>query len=182
MDSPDSPPAIKYEPEEIPALDDGIMNNPDPTVKAEPADHTPLLSSSLPTQEAPVKADPATTALPMSDIREADSDPKPEPGRATDDGDSTTVERVHQETEYLQKLIQNQVPEILETGVGLAVDILDQVKVPLEKFGQGGVQVWLETIKELKGRAKPPRTVVGVVGNTGAGKSSVINALLDEER
>lgn len=34
----------------------------------------------------------------------------------------------------------------------------------------------------LQTQSKTTRTVVGVVGNTGAGKSSVINALLDEER
>ncbi|KAI9753132.1 MAG: Protein kinase C signaling pathway involved MAPKK protein [Chaenotheca gracillima] len=36
--------------------------------------------------------------------------------------------------------------------------------------------------ESLKTEAKQTRTIVGVVGNTGAGKSSVINAMLDEER
>ncbi|KAK3491869.1 hypothetical protein B0T13DRAFT_518836 [Neurospora crassa] len=41
---------------------------------------------------------------------------------------------------------------------------------------------WLKLINDVQSRAKPTRTIVGVVGNTGAGKSSVISAVLDEER
>lgn len=37
-------------------------------------------------------------------------------------------------------------------------------------------------LDNVRKQAVPPRTIIGVVGNTGAGKSSVINALLDEER
>ncbi|KAK4043526.1 hypothetical protein C8A01DRAFT_43650 [Parachaetomium inaequale] len=36
-------------------------------------------------------------------------------------------------------------------------------------------------VDRLRSRATPQRTVVGVVGSTGAGKSSTINAVLDEE-
>jgi ABC-type dipeptide/oligopeptide/nickel transport system ATPase component len=34
----------------------------------------------------------------------------------------------------------------------------------------------------LESQAVPTKTIIGVVGNTGAGKSSVINALVDEQR
>ena len=37
-------------------------------------------------------------------------------------------------------------------------------------------------VENLRKQAVPTRTIIGVVGNTGAGKSSVINAMLDEER
>lgn len=43
-------------------------------------------------------------------------------------------------------------------------------------------QTWMESIIKLLPHVERKRTVVGVVGNTGAGKSSLINALLDEER
>ncbi|PKX89180.1 uncharacterized protein P174DRAFT_425115 [Aspergillus novofumigatus IBT 16806] len=41
---------------------------------------------------------------------------------------------------------------------------------------------WLQAIGKVQSQAAPPKTIVGVVGNTGAGKSSIINAVLDEER
>ncbi|EHL03633.1 putative GTPase SLIP-GC [Glarea lozoyensis 74030] len=41
---------------------------------------------------------------------------------------------------------------------------------------------WLEQLSNLRNTTVQTPTVIGVVGNTGAGKSSVINALLEEER
>ena len=40
----------------------------------------------------------------------------------------------------------------------------------------------IKAIETLKNSVQPTRLIVGVVGNTGAGKSSVISAVLDEER
>ena len=40
---------------------------------------------------------------------------------------------------------------------------------------------WIDSLDKLRSGAATQRTVVGVVGSTGAGKSSVINAVLDEE-
>ncbi|KAL2196856.1 hypothetical protein P885DRAFT_69332 [Corynascus similis CBS 632.67] len=72
---------------------------------------------------------------------------------------------------YLQKLISpDNPPELLEKGVKIGVRVLESLKIPLK------------AINDLEGLAKPSRTIVGVVGNTGAGKSSVISAVLDEER
>ncbi|XP_069771224.1 uncharacterized protein [Narcine bancroftii] len=40
---------------------------------------------------------------------------------------------------------------------------------------------WKEQIKELEKQTVPPPTYIAVVGDTGSGKSSLLNALLDEE-
>ncbi|AEO60671.1 hypothetical protein MYCTH_2310138 [Thermothelomyces thermophilus ATCC 42464] len=85
---------------------------------------------------------------------------------------------------YLQRLIApDNPPEILEKGVSIGVRVLENLKKslasgPAQTSGPG----WLKAIADLEALAKPTRTIVGVVGNTGAGKSSVISAVLDEER
>ncbi|KAI1659708.1 Dynamin family-domain-containing protein [Daldinia decipiens] len=109
---------------------------------------------------APIKADP-----------EIEQDKNPNPPDVESNG-----------TNYLDQLITVTVPETLESGVTIGIDLLDQLKVHLSTFKSIDVDTWIDTINTLKESAKPTRTVVGVVGNTGAGKSSVINALLDEER
>ncbi|KAL0930832.1 Nuclear GTPase SLIP-GC 4 [Colletotrichum truncatum] len=43
-------------------------------------------------------------------------------------------------------------------------------------------QQWIESIGKLQGENQMPRFVIGVLGDTGSGKSSLINAVLDEER
>ncbi|KAF6838682.1 tat pathway signal sequence [Colletotrichum musicola] len=40
---------------------------------------------------------------------------------------------------------------------------------------------WVDKTGEILELVKPPRTIIGVVGATGAGKSSLINALLEQE-
>ncbi|KAI1640119.1 hypothetical protein F4809DRAFT_562582 [Biscogniauxia mediterranea] len=86
------------------------------------------------------------------------------------------------ETSYLERLVENTVPEVLEEGVAAGLCLLDRLVEALDSHPCPDADAWLTSIREIRERAKPKRTVVGVVGNTGAGKSSVINALLDEER
>lgn len=86
---------------------------------------------------------------------------------------------------HLQQLITDTStsPKVLESAVETGTQLIDSLVVPLvEAASDHDAAAWLKRFKELQARAKTPRTVVGVVGNTGAGKSSVINALLDEER
>lgn len=89
------------------------------------------------------------------------------------------------QTNYLQQLISLTDPGLLEKGVAVGLGLLGRLKDSLDAFspalGSDGAR-WIKVINDLRARPKQGRTIVGVVGNTGAGKSSVINALLDEER
>ena len=84
----------------------------------------------------------------------------------------------------LQTLLKDAGPKMLESSVEQGVSLLDQLKVPLlEKMENSpDAEQWIQQIDILKKQANKTKTVIGVVGNTGAGKSSVINAMLDEER
>ncbi|KAG8163857.1 hypothetical protein KVR01_005775 [Diaporthe batatas] len=86
---------------------------------------------------------------------------------------------------HLEKLASSSSVSELESAVQVGIRLLEDLRAPLNATrGDGDPQVahWLQCIQQVELKAKPPRTVVGVVGVTGAGKSSVINALLDEER
>ncbi|KAL9114844.1 MAG: hypothetical protein Q9227_001087 [Pyrenula ochraceoflavens] len=76
-------------------------------------------------------------------------------------------------------------PETLEHGVEKGLEILARLKdafsIQVDSKSQESAQ-WLSSIESVQKQAARTKTIVGVVGNTGAGKSSVINAMLDEER
>lgn len=85
--------------------------------------------------------------------------------------------------EPLRQLAQHEDPDRLEAAVRTGIDLLVKLQQPLEQLmTNADAQIWLKQIENVRQDAVKSRTVVGVVGNTGAGKSSVINALLDEER
>ncbi|KAF2817072.1 uncharacterized protein BDZ99DRAFT_373364 [Mytilinidion resinicola] len=87
-------------------------------------------------------------------------------------------------TEHLQRLMDDASPDILEMGVRKALVLLNNLQETFSaNFGAiPDAQQWVASIDSVRKLAIRQRTVVGVVGNTGAGKSSVINAMLDEER
>ena len=85
---------------------------------------------------------------------------------------------------FIREIIKHEDPVVLEAGVDKALKVLEGFKQAFVQHAAStpDAQAWIESIDKLSPQAKQKRTVVGVVGNTGAGKSSVINAMLDEER
>ncbi|KAL9095127.1 MAG: hypothetical protein Q9165_002730 [Trypethelium subeluteriae] len=82
--------------------------------------------------------------------------------------------------EFSEAPLQQSPPNDNQKGVQL----LDELKVILDNGPSGNLDVlhWINQISTVKSQAAPSNTIIGVAGDTGAGKSSVINALLDDER
>lgn len=160
-------------------LDDPMTAPPISRVASEqPSHNVPTTTSSAPLSPDPFSPARQTEAgMSTSPNAPIKADPEIEQDKNLNPSDVESSG-----TNYLDQLITVTVPETLETGVTIGIDLLDRLKVHLSAFKNIDVDTWLDTINTLKESAKPTRTVVGVVGNTGAGKSSVINALLDEER
>lgn len=59
----------------------------------------------------------------------------------------------------------------MEAAVKTGVDILSKLQEPLEQTDLPDACSWLEQIENVRKEASMSRTVVGIVGNTGTGKS-----------
>uniref|UniRef100_A0A8C8RII6 FHA domain-containing protein n=1 Tax=Pelusios castaneus TaxID=367368 RepID=A0A8C8RII6_9SAUR len=63
----------------------------------------------------------------------------------------------------------------------IVLDEISQTLSAVEGIDEVHMEEWREQIDKLQKDTKMPKTYIAVVGNTGAGKSSLLNALLDEE-
>lgn len=82
----------------------------------------------------------------------------------------------------VKHLIAQGSTEQLTKGVATASSLLSDFETILRQFGDNpDILDLVNAILDLQERANPRGAVVGVVGSTGAGKSSIINAVLDEE-
>jgi predicted GTPase len=100
------------------------------------------------------------------------------------DVDIEEPNNTNQANAEMQRFIETATPEVLEAKVADSKHLLSSI---LNSFKDCGVDSqdnrhWVSQLTNLQNTKVNTPTVIGVVGNTGAGKSSVINALLEEER
>ncbi|KAL1618668.1 hypothetical protein SLS54_007104 [Diplodia seriata] len=167
---------------------------------APPAPTEVVRTSSVMPEPVQAKTSAALSlATPPTAAQSSNGPVKPEPfgnvplspalnGVVPDDQDAASEEnedtKLAPQNPFLQQLSSETDPEKLEKGVEEAVNLLEKLQEPLadDQTSSEDAAQWLRQIRDLKNESIRSRTVIGVVGNTGAGKSSVINALLDEER
>ncbi|CAJ2506164.1 Uu.00g002940.m01.CDS01 [Anthostomella pinea] len=84
---------------------------------------------------------------------------------------------------HLQQAITQESATVLGHHKSTGPGILRSISQVLDSIKPGiDIDRWSQSVKDLIQQAKTPVTTIGVVGGTGQGKSSVINALADETK
>ncbi|KAL8711916.1 MAG: hypothetical protein Q9225_007039 [Loekoesia sp. 1 TL-2023] len=149
----------------------------------------------LSTQDKTSSLTPSGTSPPLLESSELahsnvmnNSSSPPDPEKAYESQESTLnvaeMQQGNRRTIQLQTLLRSGNPDVLEAGVQEGMKLLDRLKgVMLDRMEDDlHAEQLLKQIESLMKQATKTKTIIGVVGNTGAGKSSVINSILDEER
>lgn len=86
------------------------------------------------------------------------------------------------ELSSLREMASSNSLQELENGIKTGLEILKDIETIFNNAKTVAEMAdWIKKVEALRSQVDHQRTVVGVVGSTGAGKSSVINAVLDEE-
>ncbi|ETS80015.1 hypothetical protein PFICI_07544 [Pestalotiopsis fici W106-1] len=90
------------------------------------------------------------------------------------------AENIH--FQFLDQCVQEISTYKLEARAKTATSVIDDIEKALQKQPDAkDAARFLTTIERLRSQNKPTKTVIGMLGDTGSGKSSIVNALLDEE-
>ncbi|GKT88760.1 tat pathway signal sequence [Colletotrichum tofieldiae] len=105
---------------------------------------------------------------------------------------STFVPQSHMVFSYLDRMRRVKDPEIWEQFTQQVLPLLDDLEPICKKIAscrklqpalRHAASHWIRQICYIREEAeRTGKTTVGVLGNTGDGKSSIINAILNEER
>lgn len=104
----------------------------------------------------------------------------------TDTQPATTEQTLSRHHDIQTQPTMNPMLSRLETAVAKGVQALDHLHIFFtnskpEIENTSDVSDWLSEITKIKTYATPPKVIIGIIGSTGAGKSSLINAIIDEE-